>query len=225
MSVKDVIKNSVYESFGAGAGLTFGEICLILFAACLVGAFIYFVYKNFSKSAFYSKDLNMTLAGLTVIVAAIMVAMQSNLLVSLGMVGALSIVRFRTAVKNPIDLLYLFWSISEGIICGVGLYALAAVLCVIMPILLWILWLVPNSKAPALLVIRCDMEMDLSELETSIKKNSKYAKQTSVSVKNQEKEVIYEVNSNKQNVLVSQISRMNGVKSVNWLEHHGEMRG
>lgn len=126
MSVKEVIKTSVYESLAGGTGLHFGEVCVILILSFAIGGYIFFVYKSFSKSAFYSKDLNVTLAGMSIVVAAIMIAMQSNLLVSLGMVGALSIVRFRTAVKNPIDLLYLFWSISAGIICGVGLYVLAA---------------------------------------------------------------------------------------------------
>lgn len=124
MSVKDVIKNSVIEAIGGGNGLSAGAVILILALACLTGIYIFIVYKLSAKSAFYSKDLNITMAGLPVIVAAIMIAMQSNLLVSLGMIGALSIVRFRNAVKNPMDLLYLFWSISVGIIVGVGLYVL-----------------------------------------------------------------------------------------------------
>jgi len=118
MSFKDVIKNSVYESLGGGTNLSARSILLLIAIAALVGLYIFAVYKLSSKSAFYSKDLNVTMAGMPIIVAAIMIAMQSNLLVSLGMVGALSIVRFRNAVKNPIDLLYLFWSISAGIIVG-----------------------------------------------------------------------------------------------------------
>ena len=128
MSVKDVIKRSVYESLGGGTNLSALNVVLIIGIACLVGLYIFYVYKLTTKSAFYSKDLNVTMAGLPLIIAAIMIAMQSNLLVSLGMVGALSIVRFRNAVKNPLDLLYLFWSVSAGIIVGVGLYVLAFIL-------------------------------------------------------------------------------------------------
>ena len=95
MSIKDVIKNSVYESLGGGTNLSVKSILLLIAIAALVGVYIFTVYKLSSKSAFYSRDLNMTIAGMPVIVAAIMIAMQSNLLVSLGMVGALSIVRFR----------------------------------------------------------------------------------------------------------------------------------
>ena len=154
MSIKDVIKGSVYESLGGGTNLSAANILLILAIACLLGLYIFAVYKLSCKSAFYSKDLNVTIAGMPLIIAAIMIAMQSNLLVSLGMVGALSIVRFRNAVKNPIDLLYLFWSISAGIIVGVGLYILALVLCIVMTLLLIVLDMVPNAKAPDLLVRR-----------------------------------------------------------------------
>lgn len=138
MSVKDVIKSSVYESMAGGTGLHFSEICLILIVAFFIGGYIFFVYKGFSKSAFYSKDLNVTLAGMSIVVAGIMIAMQSNLLISFGIVGALSIVRFRTAVKNPMDILHLFWAISAGIICGVGLYVLAIVLCIVMTVAIWV---------------------------------------------------------------------------------------
>ena len=118
MSVKDVIKKSVYESLAGGTGLSFKEVVIIFLMAFIIGLYVYMVYKLSSKAAFYSKDTGITIAGMPVVIAAIMVAMQSNLIVSLGMVGALSIVRFRNAVKNPLDILYLFWSISAGIICG-----------------------------------------------------------------------------------------------------------
>ena len=170
MSIKDVIKNSVYESLGGGTNLSVKGILLLLVIAALVGLYIFAVYKFSSKSAFYSKDLNVTLAGMPIIVAAIMIAMQSNLLVSLGMVGALSIVRFRNAVKNPMDLLYLFWSISAGIIVGVGLYMLSFVLCIVMTVLLLALDLVPNAKAPDLLVLRAvATDIDYEDLEKLLK--------------------------------------------------------
>ena len=109
MSVKDVIKNSVYESLGGGTTMNAKTVILILLLACLAGIYIYTIYKLSSRTAFYSKDLNITMAGMPVIVAAIMIAMQSNLLVSLGMVGALSIVRFRAAIKEPPESCGMCW--------------------------------------------------------------------------------------------------------------------
>ena len=224
MSVKDVIKKGVLENFGSGSGMDFSQICLILLISCLVGIYIYVVYKHFFKAAFYSKDLNVTLAGMTVIVAAIMVAMQSNLLVSLGMVGALSIVRFRTAIKNPMDLLYLFWSISAGIICGVGLHVLAIVLCAMMTLIIWIMNMIPGTKAPYVLVVKTKADADTSDVETIINKHSKYSKLCTSSIKNNQSECIYEIKTLDKTTLVKEISKLDGVLSVSLLEHDGELR-
>lgn len=225
MSVKEVIKTSVYESLAGGAGLNFGDVSVILILSFLIGGYIFFVYKSFSKSAFYSKDLNITLAGMSIVVAAIMIAMQSNLLVSLGMVGALSIVRFRTAVKNPIDLLYLFWSISAGIICGVGLYILAASLCIIMTIAIFLLGGVSASKAPSLLIIKSNNDIDCRDLEEVIKISCSYYHQITILTKNGETEIIYEIKTKDSGTLVKTLLNAKNVKSVNCLEHDGEVRG
>lgn len=225
MSAKDVIKHSVYERFAGGTELSFWSVSLILIMACLVGLYIYLVYKNFCRSEFYSKDLNTTIAGMSVIVAAIMIAMQSNLLVSLGMVGALSIVRFRTAVKNPMDLLYLFWSISAGIICGVGLYVLGIVLCIIMTVLIAVLGIIPANKAPALLIIHSDINTDDAKISSAIHTQGGYIKNRSIIVKNNDKEWIFEINVKDPNEIIQSLQTVPGIKSVNWLVHSGEFRG
>ncbi len=225
MSIKDVIKNSVYESLGGGTNLSVKSILLLIAIAALVGVYIFTVYKLSSKSAFYSRDLNMTIAGMPVIVAAIMIAMQSNLLVSLGMVGALSIVRFRNAVKNPLDLLYLFWSVSAGIIVGVGLYILSFVLCIVMTVLLLVLDLVPNAKAPDLLVLRAlASEIDYGEVESLLKKNCKYHKEKSRIIKNGETELIIEIRTAKKEELLEGFSKIRCMTQINCISHDGECR-
>ena len=225
MSIKDVIKNSVYESLGGGTNLSAKSILLLIAIAALVGLYIYAVYRMTSKSAFYSKDLNVTMAGMPIIVAAIMIAMQSNLLVSLGMVGALSIVRFRNAVKNPIDLLYLFWSISAGIIVGVGLYLLSFVLCIVMTILLLVLDLVPNAKAPYLLVLRAiATEIDYAEIESILKGSCKYHKEKSRSIKNGETELIIEIKTARKEELLEKFSKIKCLTQINCISHDGECR-
>ena len=191
----------------------------ILFFSCLVGMYIYFIYKLFTKSAFYSKDFNITIAGV-----AIIIAMQSSLVVALGMVGALSIVRFRTAIKNPLDLLYLFWAISAGIICGVSLYALAAALCIIMTVLIFVLNRLPNSKAPTLAIIRMDKECQIDNVTSILKKNSKGMQENSAMAKNGEREIIYELISPDADKIVDQMDKIEGIVSVQILRHAGEMR-
>ena len=161
---------------------------------------------------------------MTIVVAAIMIAMQSNLLVSLGMVGALSIVRFRTAVKNPIDLLYLFWAISGGIICGVGLHALAVVMCFIMTLLVIILERIPNSRAPMLLIVRGETTIDTTKIESVVSRYSKRFRLCTSTIKDGQSELIFEVNTEKKAELVSGVGTVSGILSVSCLEHDGEIR-
>lgn len=224
MSANDVIKNSVYESLKNGMGFSFWNACIILAVACLVGVYLFMIYRFMSKSAFYSKDLNITLAGIVVITAAIMIAMQSNLVVSLGMVGALSIVRFRTAIKNPLELLYLFWAISAGIICGVELFTLSVILCIVMTVVIFSLDKLSNSKANELVVIRVSTEKSIDEITAILKENCRYLKESSITVKNGEQEIIYELRTNKRATLIGALNSEKGVMAVSWLEHHGEMR-
>lgn len=224
MSIKDVIKSSVYNSLGGGTNLSTRSIFLILVMACLIGVYIFWVYKLTSKAAFYSRDLNVTIAGMPVIVAAIMIAMQSNLIVSLGMVGALSIVRFRNAVKNPLDLLYLFWTISAGIICGVGLWVLALGLSIIMTIMLLGLEMVPNSRASALLVLRAGGDVNWEAVGRIVKEHTQYYKEKSRSIKNRETEVIYEVKTAREEALVKTLQANQGLEQIHFLSHDGEYR-
>lgn len=224
MSIKDVIKGSVYEKLGGGTGLSVSGIAIIFIMACLVGVYMYVLYKNTSKNAFYSKDLAITLAGMPVIIAAIMIAMQSNLLVSLGMVGALSIVRFRTAIKNPMDLLYLFWSISAGIICGVGLYVLAIALTVFMTILVMGLSLIPSTKASCVLVLRTSGKYDADAVKKVLKENAKYSRERSKSIKNGTTEVIFEVRATDDDKLIDAINAMDKFDAISFLTHDGELR-
>lgn len=226
MSVKDVIKQSVYESLGGGTNLSVPNIAFILIISCLLGVYLFGIYKTTSKAAFYSKDMNITIAGMPIIVSAIMIAMQSNLLVSLGMVGALSIVRFRSAVKNPLDLLYLFWSISAGIIAGVGLTVLAILLCIIMTALLIVLETLPNMKASELLILRiADEKFNGNELKGLLKEHTSYCKEKSRSICNGEVEIIFEVRAKEIEELISKIGNREGVRQVNYLKHDGEYRG
>ena len=131
MSVQDFIKKSILES-GAFDGASLTNIALGLITAVLMGAVIYFVYSKFYVGVIYSKSFAITLVGMTVLTAMVTLAISTNIVISLGMVGALSIVRFRTAVKDPLDLLYLFWAITTGITAGAGMYLLVVITAAVM---------------------------------------------------------------------------------------------
>lgn len=131
MSIQDFIKKSILES-GAFDGASLTSIALGLLTAVLMGAVIYFIYSKFYVGVIYSRSFAITLVGMTVLTAMVTLAISTNIVISLGMVGALSIVRFRTAVKDPLDLLYLFWAITTGITSGAGMYLLVVITAVVM---------------------------------------------------------------------------------------------
>ena len=131
MSIQDFIKKSILES-GAFDGASLTKIALGLITAVLMGAVIYTVYRKFYIGVIYSRSFAITLVGMTVLTAMVTLAISTNIVISLGMVGALSIVRFRTAVKDPLDLLYLFWAITTGITAGAGMYLLVLIAALVM---------------------------------------------------------------------------------------------
>ena len=131
MSVKDMIKKSVLES-GVFDQYNISCILVALVAALALGILIFLVYRRFYTGVIYSRTFAVTLVGMTVLTCMVTLAISTNVVISLGMVGALSIVRFRTAVKDPMDLLYLFWAITTGITSGAGMYVLALIAAAIM---------------------------------------------------------------------------------------------
>ena len=131
MSVKDMIKKSVLES-GVFDQYNISSILVALAAALALGILIFLVYRRFYTGVIYSRTFAVTLVGMTVLTCMVTLAISTNVVISLRMVGALSIVRFRTAVKDPMDLLYLFWAITTGITSGAGMYVLALIAAAIM---------------------------------------------------------------------------------------------
>ena len=119
MSTKDFIKKSVLNAF---TQYDAPKLAVALLAALALGILIYLVYRKFYTGVVYSRSFAVTLVGMCVLTCMVTLAISTNVVISLGMVGALSIVRFRTAVKDPLDLLYLFWSITTGITAGAGMY-------------------------------------------------------------------------------------------------------
>ena len=135
MSVQDFIKKSILQSDNYATQSPF-RIVIVLLLALLIGAFIYKVYQHFFTGVIYSRSFAMTLVGMTLLTSMVTLAISSNIVISLGMVGALSIVRYRTAVKDPMDLLYLFWAITSGITVGAGMYVLAVVTSIVILLML-----------------------------------------------------------------------------------------
>ncbi len=138
MSIQDVIKDSILKNF-AFDQVTMVSMALGMVAALAMGCLIYLVYSKCYTGVIYSRSFAITLVGMTVLTAMVTLAISTNIVISLGMVGALSIVRFRTAIKDPLDLLYIFWAITSGIAAGANMYLLVVITAVVMILLIVLL--------------------------------------------------------------------------------------
>ncbi|MCI8430967.1 MAG: DUF4956 domain-containing protein [Lachnospiraceae bacterium] len=222
MGFQDVFKNSFLEGF-RGMDITTGKIAATLFVTAVLALYVFMIYRLVTRKVFYSKSFNISLAAMSLITAAIILAMQSNLVISLGMVGALSIIRFRTAVKDPMDLVFMFWSISIGIICGAGLYEVALVTSVAVTICILVLDLLPVAKAPMMLVINSSvMDGEEAILETV----GKYAKNFRVKSRNISRDrldMVVELRVRDESGLVREVSGLEGMISASLIAHDGEV--
>ena len=222
MGFKDVFKKSFLEGFN-GMDITTAKIAATLFVTALLALYIFAIYRLVTRKVFYSKNFNIALAAMSLITAAIILAMQSNLVISLGMVGALSIVRFRTAIKDPMDLVFLFWSISIGIICGAGLYEVALVTSVAVTVFTLVLDMIPVSRAPMMLVVNSS-KMD--DEQTVLDVVGKYAKSYKVKSRNLSKgrlDMVVELRVKDESGLVSEVAALDGMIGASLIAHDGEV--
>ena len=222
MTFKDIFKKSFLEGF-ASSELTTMTIAAALGVACVLALYIFFVYRVVTRKTFYSKNFNITLAGITVITAALILTMQSSVVLSLGMVGALSIVRFRTAVKDPMDLMFLFWSISVGIICGAGLAQIAVILSLVVTVGILVLDRMPVAKAPMILVVNSS---DLDGEKAIGAVVEKYVRHFAVKSRNMTAsslDLVIELRTDEGGALVREVMAVPGVTSASLLSHDGEV--
>lgn len=222
MSFKDIFKKSFLEGY-AGAEINTTTIVVALAIASALALYIFLVYRVMTRKTFYSKNFNISLAGITVITAAIILTMQSSVVLSLGMVGALSIIRFRTAVKEPIDLMFLFWAISVGIICGAGLAQVAIILSIVLTLGVMILNQLPVAKAPMILVVNTN-NLDAEEQVAQVVR--KYARHFTVKSRNMTGEaldLVLELRTAQGGELVRETMKLESVVSASLLSHDGEV--
>jgi hypothetical protein len=222
MTFKDIFKKSFLEGW-ASTGIGTTAIVTTLLVTSFLALYIFLAYRVITKKTFYSKNFNISLAGVSVITAAIIVTIQSSVVISLGMVGALSIVRFRTAIKDPIDLMFLFWSISVGIICGAGFAAFAAILSITLTVGILILEHIPVAKAPMILVVNTT---DLDAEKAIMDVVNQFCKHPHIKSRNMTSttlDITVELRTDDGGMLVRSIMGVNGVCSSSLLAHDGEV--
>ena len=200
------------------------QIIMTLGITCIISLYIFAVYRLLTRKTFYNKNFNISLAALSLITAIVILTVQANIVISLGMVGALSIVRFRTAIKDPMDLVFLFWSISTGIACGAGMVEIAIVGSLLLTILIILLDRIPVAKAANILVVNAAGEAALmKEINELVKANSKYFKIKSRNLSDNSLDVVIELWSSKDEELISSLKSIEKVHSVSLMAHDGEV--
>ncbi|MGG4490908.1 DUF4956 domain-containing protein [Metabacillus idriensis] len=217
---KDIFKSSILEKTSSFSII---DSLIGLLVAFAVGLFIYFVYKKTFTGVIYSHTFNISLIIMSMATALIIIGISSNVLLSLGMVGALSIVRFRTPIKDPMDIVYIFWAIVSGILCGAGFIPLVIIGSILIGFVLILFINRITVENPYLLVIRYNETSIENSLEHVISGHAKKHSLKSKSVMpGNDFEVTYEIRVKENDMsFMNHISRMEGVKSAIMLSYDG----
>ncbi|MBQ4124083.1 DUF4956 domain-containing protein [bacterium] len=205
--------------------LSYPDIMTVLAIVSLLGIYIFIIYNLICKKTFYSKSFGISLIAVAVITAIIILAVKQSIIISLGMVGALSIVRFRTPVKEPLDLVFIFWAISIGIICGANLYLVAVLGSLTITIVLIAMHFIPNMHNSLLLVINADRNIEETEIINNIKE---YTNIYSIRSRNANKETIdfvieIKIKKEKEALLVKSFSKNEHILNVSLMSYDGEL--
>ena len=221
MSFKDIFKSSFLE---ATTTFSITDTILALMLSFVIGIFIMVIYKKTFKGVMYSNSFCVSLLALTLITTLIILAVTSNVILSLGMVGALSIVRFRSAIKEPLDIAFLFWSIAAGIVLGAGLLPLAIIGSIFIGIIL-ILFVNKDTKDnPYILVVNCSNDNSENEaikfISGSVKKHVVKSKTVSAG---SGIELTVEIRLKEMSTkFVNDLSHISGVNNVVLVSYNGE---
>lgn len=222
INFKDILKKSFLKTDFFGA-VNFSDIAIGLVVTLLLSLMIFYIYRETYSGVMYSHNYNVSLVLMSMITATVIMTISSNLVLSLGMVGALSIVRFRTAVKDPMDVVFMFWSIALGITTGAKLYMVAATGSIFIAIVTVLLMRYKNSNNVFLLIVHHDEEANdslwrkLSELDYKLK---------SKTLSNGITELTLELKMiGTDTSFVDAIGETDGVKNVSLVSYNGNFVG
>ena len=220
MNFSDIFKSSFLEDVGS---VTMLDMALAMTVSFLLGVFIFFVYKKTYQGVMYSAGFGVTLIGLCMVTTLVILAVTSNVVLSLGMVGALSIVRFRTAIKEPLDIVFLFWSIAAGIVLAAGMIGLSVCASLFIGLVLLVFVNRKTVTIPYVVVLRCTdkavEKLAVSYLRSHVKKCVLKGK----TVRAGETELNFEVRlKNEDTDFVSELAEMEGVYSAVLVSYNGD---
>ena len=223
MTFKDIFKSSFLENVTSVSIL---DMIIALALAFAVGLFIWFVYRKTYQGVMYSTTFGVTLIALTMITTLVILAVTSNVVLSLGMVGALSIVRFRTAIKDPLDIAFLFWSIAAGIVLAAGMIPLAVIGSVIIGLILLVFVNRKASETPYILVLQCAGQDSEREATEYLREHTRRCLVKSKTVRQGAVELTFEVRLKEGDTeIVNAVSELAGVRSAVLVSYNGDYMG
>ena len=223
MSFNDIFKSSFLENVTA---VSLPDMALALVLSFCLGLFIYFVYKKTYSGVMFSRTFGGSLVAMTMITTMVILAVTSNVVLSLGMVGALSIVRFRTAIKEPMDIAFLFWAIAGGIVLAAGMIPLAIVGSVIIGLILIVFCNRKSTEKPFIAVITCEDVEAEKRVQQYLNGQVKKAVVKSKSAQKGNIELSYEVSLKGDDTgFITTLSDMEGVNSAVLVSYNGDYMG
>ena len=198
------------------------QMILTLGLSCVIAVYIFFVYRMLGRKTIYSKRYNITLAGMVVIITAIIFTVQSSVLISFGMVGALSVIRFRTAIKDSLDIIFLFWAITAGICCGAHMSEISIVLSAVLTVLIFSLDGLAVKKGYSILIVEVKGQGEEKELWEKIKAFSGYYKVKTRSLEENGCKLVIELKIKQRLELLQSLKKMSEIKAISLMEQEGE---
>lgn len=223
MTFQDIFKSSFLENI---ANVSILDMVIALSLAFGIGVFIFAVYNKTFKGVMYSSSFGVTLIALTMISTLVILAVTSNVVLSLGMVGALSIVRFRTAIKEPLDIAFLFWSIAVGIVLAAGMIPLAVFGSIVIGVMMIVFVNKKSHDNPYIVVIHCDHEEAEKKVAASLKDNVQKCVIKSKTVTADSLELHYEVRLKSEDTsFINALSKTQGVTNAVLVSYNGDYMG
>ena len=223
MNFNNIFKSSFLETMTSVSIL---DMAIALVLAFGLGLFIFLVYKKTFNGVMYSSSFGVTLIALTMITTVVILAVTSNVVLSLGMVGALSIVRFRTAIKEPLDIAFLFWSIGVGIVLAAGMIPLAVIGSVIIGVILLVFVNKKSHTHPYIVVVRCENHDAETQVNKFLSEKTERCVVKSKSAQKGEIELNMEIRLKDDNTdFINNIADMNGVHSAVLVSYNGDYMG
>ena len=223
MTFNDIFKSSFLENVGAVSVL---DMVLAMVLAFGLGLFIFFIYKKTYAGVMYSSSFGVTLVALTLITTLVILAVTSNVVLSLGMVGALSIVRFRTAIKEPLDIAFLFWAIAAGIVLAAGMIPLAVFGSVLIGIIILVFANHKDMTNPFIVVLTCDGHASEQKAVDFLRRHTRRCSVKSKSARQGVVEINLEVRLRDDNTdFINELSVIPGVQSAVLVSYNGDYMG